>query len=127
MPRKSGPQPPDFLDKALVRAKFIEPGLTNAALGARFGLTSDAISKRLRKADVIALYEKMHTDIYEQGKAIRELALTNALAYAKNPESKEGFEITKMFAQAVADAPATMPDAPGEVPEFYDPDEDNNG
>ena len=66
----------------------------------------------------------MHMDVFLKGSALRDLALKNAQAYMSNPESKEGFEFSKMFAQAVADSPASMPDAPMEAPEFFDPDGD---
>jgi hypothetical protein len=115
----------DHTDRWLVRQRFIRPTVTDVELGREIGMSSGAISKRFHKASVIKYMEKMNTDIYIQAIAIREQAMKNAMAYVKSPESKEGFEMTKMFAQAVADSQATMPDAPSEAPTFFDPGKDD--
>lgn len=112
----------DVLDKALVRYRFMHPNATAEECGKALGVSGPAAAKRFRKPDALALLEKMHCDIYQQAISIREQALRNAADYVKRPESKEGFEMTKMFAQAVAENPSTMPDAPIEAPEFFDPD-----
>lgn len=114
----------DYTDKWLVRQKFIKPNATNEELGQPLGISGKAVSKRLLKPSVIEFANKMHMDVFAQGMALRDMALKNAKAYLENPESKEGFEFSKMFAQAVADSPASMPDAPMEAPEFFDPDGD---
>jgi len=115
---------PDYTDKFLVRQKFLNPQITNEELGKLIGTNGSNVSRRLNKPKVKELADRMHMDVFLKGSALRDLALKNAQAYMSNPESKEGFEFSKMFAQAVADSPASMPDAPMEAPEFFDPDGD---
>lgn len=115
-------QEPDYTDKWLVRQKFITPNAPNDALGKQVGISGKEVSRRLHKPKVVELANKMHMDVFAQGMALRDLALKNAKGYLEKPESKEGFEFSKMFAQAVAESPASMPDAPIEAPEFFDPD-----
>lgn len=112
---------PDAADKWLVNQRFLNPMLTDAELGKSLGMSGSAVGKRLHKPGVIKLMERLQTDIYAQAIAIRSKAMVNAMQYINQPESKEGFEMTKMFAQAVADNQATMPDAPSEAPIFFDP------
>lgn len=115
---------PDATDKWLVNQRFLNPTMTDAELGKPLNLSGGAVSKRFHKSGVIKLVERLQTDIYAQAIAIRSKAMANAMKYINQPESKEGFEMTKMFAQAVADSQATMPDAPSEAPSFFDPDKD---
>lgn len=114
----------DALDKAIARFRFMNPGSTAAEVGAAVGLSGPATQKRINRPWTQGLLEKMHLDIYSQGIAIRERAMLNAAAYVKDPKSREGFEISKIFIQAVADNVATLPDAPSEAPTFFDPAED---
>lgn len=117
-------QEPDYSDKWLVRQKFINPQATNDELGKPLEMSGKEVSRRLNKPQVKEFANKMHMDVFAQGMALRDMALKNAKGYLENPASKEGFEFSKMFAQAVADSPASMPDAPMEAPEFFDPDGD---
>lgn len=114
----------DYTDKWLVRQKFNNPQATNEELGKPLGISGQAVSKRLQKPKVKEFADRMNMDVFLKGAALRDLALKNAHDYMRNPTSKEGFEFSKMFAQAVADSPASMPDAPMEAPEFFDPDGD---
>ena len=112
---------PDYTDKWLVNQKFLSPSSTDIELGAKIGLSGKAVNKRLNKPSVIALANKLQTDMFAQAIAIRAKAMENVAAYIKNPESKEGFEMTKLFVQSIADNPATLPEAEIEPPSFYDP------
>lgn len=125
MSKKANVGEPNQLDHWLVRQRFLDPTKTNEELGALIGLSGAAVHKRMHKPGVVALQEKLNQNIYMQATAIREKAIKNALKYVNSPDSKEGFEITKMFAQAVADSPAAMPEAQAEMPSFYDPDEED--
>lgn len=115
---------PDYTDKFLVRQKFINPQATNEELGKLIGTNGSNVSRRLNKPKVKEFADRMQMDVFAQGMALRDMALKNAKKYLDSPETKEGFEFSKMFAQAVADSPASMPDAPMEAPEFFDPDGD---
>jgi hypothetical protein len=108
----------------MVRYYFAHPEADWETLGKLVGIGKEAAQRRFKKPGVLRLLDKIETDLYEQALGIREIALRNSYKYIKNPDSIQGFEMTKMFVKALADTPLSMPSAPQDMPTFHEPEEE---
>ncbi len=127
----------DF-EKALVRERWLNPRISTAALGRKYGVVKSTISVHLNKPQVKRAINKLQADVFEQVKSLQvaaTLTYLEVLSPRKDPKTGEVIvdengrvkwnapiderrKAAKDIMTPVFEQPAALPDAPDEEPEF---------
>lgn len=121
---KGDPTRVDALDREIAYTIFSSPNISSRLLAVKFKVSEVTIRQRTARDDFLAFQHQLELNIIEQALMARTMAMKNSLVYLKKPKSEHGFEMTKIFVKSIAEHPGTMPKAPDDGPEFFDPDEE---
>ncbi len=112
------------IQKAIVKEKYLNPRATGEEIGKIYGLGAPAINWHLRKPQVKKALTRLHLDIFEQVRALQMQAVRTyqRIVTAPGPlsveENKIQYAASRDLLSAALSAPAVMPSAKRELPEF---------